>query len=46
MPIIISTNDWSSEAVDIDDNLREWIAQNSVHYPVTDYLYDNAGESS
>ena len=46
VPIIICTNDWSSAAVDIDDNLREWIKQNSVHYHVKEHMFENSGAGS
>ena len=40
VPIVICTNDWSSELVKIDAELAAWIEENSVHYPVTDFLYN------
>ena len=40
VPIIICTNDWEGASMDIGEKLKTWIEQNSFHYPVTDYMYE------
>ena len=44
VPIIICTNDWSSQHVKIGVELALWISQNSVHIPVKDFLYNKPVE--
>ena len=35
---------WASEQVKIDAELAKWIKENSVHYPVRDFLYNKPVE--
>ena len=46
VPIIICTNDWSSAAVQIDENLKMWIKANSFHVLVKDFLFETSEASA
>ena len=43
VPIVICTNEWSSAAVLIDDNLKKWIKANDCHMLVREFSFQTSG---